>query len=200
MSNDTLRMFRYPAMIKSAAFCAATFALLSVLMKNNLVIIPEVTEIRLCNALAVSYGLWFGPAGAWGCALGNLIGDMGGSLTWLSFPGFLGNFLSAWVPYKLWRIMGARYGEEALTRPDHHAVRRLPRYLLAGLGSVISCCAVLAPCFTIAGLMSLSAAFIMLALNNAAATLLGLALFMLMGRLPRGMLPYWRELMDKEPL
>jgi energy-coupling factor transport system substrate-specific component len=46
----------------------------------------------------------FGPAGAWGAAIGNLIGDMlGGTLSPGSPAGFVGNFLQAYLPYSLWR-------------------------------------------------------------------------------------------------
>jgi len=51
-------------------------------------------------------GLLFGPAGAWGAAIGNLIGDFFGTLGISSFFGFIGNFYFAFVPYKIWTQLG----------------------------------------------------------------------------------------------
>jgi energy-coupling factor transport system substrate-specific component len=66
-------------------------------------IIPGITEIRPASAVPVAFGLLFGPAGAWGSAIGNLIGDFfGGTLSLGSIFGFFGNFLFAFTMYKAW--------------------------------------------------------------------------------------------------
>ena len=198
MKDELFSMCQYPSMIKSAAFCAALFAFLSVVLKTSFVLIPEVSEVRVCNMLACSFGIWFGPAGAWGCAVGNLIGDLGGSLTILSLPGFLGNFFSAWLPYKVWTVWGSVVGEDPLARPSLRSKSWLARYLVGGFCSVVSCSALLAFTFDFSGDMAAVNSFMMIFLNNAGATIVGIALFALMCRLPENILRYWRSQMQQE--
>ena len=198
MKDELFSMYQYPSMIKSAAFCAALFAFLSVVLKTSFVLIPEVSEVRVCNMLACSFGIWFGPAGAWGCAVGNLIGDLGGSLTILSISGFLGNFFSAWLPYKVWTVWGSVVGEDPLARPSLRSKSWLTRYLVGGFCSVVSCSALLAFTFDFSGDMAAVNSFMMIFLNNAGATIVGIALFALMCRLPENVLRYWRSQMQQE--
>ena len=198
MKDELFSMYQYPSMIKSAAFCAALFAFLSVVLKTSFVLIPEVSEVRVCNMLACSFGIWFGPAGAWGCAVGNLIGDLGGSLTILSISGFLGNFFSAWLPYKVWTVWGSVVGEDPLARPSLQSKSWLTRYLVGGFCSVVSCSALLAFTFDFSGDMAAVNSFMMIFLNNAGATIVGIALFALMCRLPENILRYWRSQMRQE--
>jgi energy-coupling factor transport system substrate-specific component len=63
------------------------------------------TEVRPVNAVPVIAGLLFGPAGAWGCAAGNVIADLFGDFSIYSILGFFGNFAAAYVPYRLWHIV-----------------------------------------------------------------------------------------------
>ena len=60
------------------------------------------TNIRPENFIPVLAGLLFGPVGAAACAVGNFIADHFfdfGSTSWL---GLVGNFLAAYIPYKIW--------------------------------------------------------------------------------------------------
>lgn len=70
-----------------------------------MVLIEGFTEVRPVNAVPVVAGLLFGPAGAWGCAFGNLIADMFGTFSSASILGFFGNFIAAYLPYKLWHFL-----------------------------------------------------------------------------------------------
>ena len=196
-NHEMLRMFRYPSMIKSAAFCAAVFAMLSVLFKNSIVIVPEATEVRLCNVLTVCFAVWFGPAGAIGCFLGNLVGDLGGSLTALSYGGCFANFLPAWLAYIVWDALGAATGDYG-ARPSLKTKGWLRRYLLAGFVCVISCCAILGWDFDLMHAMPCANIAATIFLNNIAAAVLGIALYALMAALPQKILPYWREQMTEE--
>ena len=47
----------------------------------------------------------FGPAGAWGAAIGNLIGDFFGGIGPGDFFGFAANFLYGFLPYRVWRML-----------------------------------------------------------------------------------------------
>ncbi|OGL42590.1 MAG: hypothetical protein A2161_08835, partial [Candidatus Schekmanbacteria bacterium RBG_13_48_7] len=50
----------------------------------------------------VVFGILFGPAGAWGSGIGNVIGDFFGTLGPGSFFGFFGNFFYAFCAYQIW--------------------------------------------------------------------------------------------------
>ena len=71
-----------------------------------MVLIPNLTEVRPVNAIPVVAGLLLGPAGAWGCAVGNLVADLFGTFSIASVLGFLGNFAASYLPYKIWYMRG----------------------------------------------------------------------------------------------
>jgi hypothetical protein len=84
------------------ALLTAVFAVTAIAFKS-FVLIPGITEIRICNAFPVPFGMLFGGTGALAVGLGNLLADLvGGTLTPGSIGGFVGNFAMAWIPYKLW--------------------------------------------------------------------------------------------------
>jgi energy-coupling factor transport system substrate-specific component len=49
----------------------------------------------------------FGPAAAWGAAIGNIIGDFFGGVGPGDFFGCIGNFLYGLAPYKIWELLSA---------------------------------------------------------------------------------------------
>jgi energy-coupling factor transport system substrate-specific component len=72
-------------------------------------IIPGFTWVRPANALAPIFGVLFGLPGALGVAIGNFIADaLAGYLSIGSVGGFVGNFIIAYVPYKLMRDQSFR--------------------------------------------------------------------------------------------
>lgn len=89
--------------------CALIFVGMAVPFKV-MVLVEGLTEVRPVNAVPVVMGLLLGPAGAWGCAIGNLIADLFGTFSKASFLGFWGNFIAAYLPYKLWHTL--RNGEK----------------------------------------------------------------------------------------
>ena len=94
-------MWNYSTMVVLTVLTAGTFAAILIPFKG-IPLIPGITELRPANVIPVVFGLLFGPAGAWGAAFGNLIGDFFGTLGVGSFFGFWGNFLAAYLPYKVW--------------------------------------------------------------------------------------------------
>jgi energy-coupling factor transport system substrate-specific component len=65
-------------------------------------IIPGFTWLRPGNALAPLFGMLFGLPGALGVSIGNFIADaLTGYLSIGSIGGFIGNFMIAYIPYKL---------------------------------------------------------------------------------------------------
>ncbi len=185
--REVWRMWRYSTMIVLTVLTAGLFAAVLIPFKG-LPLIPGLTELRPANVIPVVFGLLFGPAGAWGAAFGNLIGDFFGTLGIGSFFGFWGNFLAAYLPYKLWQ-------ERPLESPRQHWLRFLGAVLLGAWG-----CALVVS-FGLEAFKLLPYSIIALAvfMNNAViALILGpLLLRLLAPRVNRWDL-YWLELMDRE--
>lgn len=97
-----LTMWRNTRMVVLTAISASLFAALLIPFKL-LPLIPGVTELRPANAVPVLCSFLFGPAGAWGAAIGNLIGDFFGGFGPGAIFGALGNFVYGLLPYRLWR-------------------------------------------------------------------------------------------------
>lgn len=110
--KETLSMWDNTRMIVLTAITAAVYAAIMIPFKG-FQIIPGFTEVRPGAAIPVTFGILFGPAGAWGSAIGNLIGDLiGGMFSLASIPGFIGNFFFALVSYKLWGHFKLAIGEK----------------------------------------------------------------------------------------
>ncbi len=99
-------MWRNTRMVVLTAISASLFAALLIPFKL-LPLIPGVTELRPANAIPVLCSFLFGPAGAWGAAIGNLIGDFFGGFGPGAIFGALGNFLYGLLPYRLWRAFSS---------------------------------------------------------------------------------------------
>lgn len=99
--REVFTMWSNTRMVVLTALTAALYAALLIPFKP-IPIIPGFTELRPAVAVPLVFGYLFGPAGAWGSGLGNVIGDFfGGTLSLGTFFGFFGNFLFALTPYKL---------------------------------------------------------------------------------------------------
>lgn len=119
-------------MVVLTAMSASLYAAILIPFKV-LPIIPGVTEFRPANAVPVVCSFLFGPAGAWGAAIGNLIGDFFGGIGPGDLFGFVGNLLYGLIPYKAW---------EAIT--DSDPLPRTPRMWVAFVGTVLLASAVCA--------------------------------------------------------
>ena len=101
--GDLLEVFRNTRLMVLAAMTAALYTIVLVLFKP-FAIVPGLTELRLAPFVPCLFSFLFGPAAAWGAAIGNLVGDiLGGTLTPGSIFGFVANLLFGYVPYKLWQ-------------------------------------------------------------------------------------------------
>ncbi|GIW41215.1 MAG: hypothetical protein KatS3mg076_1792 [Candidatus Binatia bacterium] len=103
--RDVLDMWSHTRMVVLTAVTASLYAAILVPFKV-LPIIPGVTEFRPANAVPVVCSFLFGPAAAWGAAIGNLIGDFFGGIGPGAVFGFVGNFVYGLLPYKLWEALG----------------------------------------------------------------------------------------------
>ena len=105
--KEIFTMWRHTQMVVLVALSAAIYAAVLIPFKG-FPLVPGYIELRPANAFPIVFGLLFGPAGAWGAAIGNLIGDFFGTLSLGSVGGFVGNFFLALLPYKMWSVFFRR--------------------------------------------------------------------------------------------
>jgi len=185
--REVWRMWNYSTMVVLTVLTAGTFAAILIPFKG-IPLIPGITELRPANVIPVVFGLLFGPAGAWGAAFGNLIGDFFGTLGIGSFFGFWGNFLAAYLPYKVWQA-------RPLAELGQHPVR----FVLAVILGAWACALVIGFGLEVFKLLPFSIIVLAVFVNNAVVALI-LAPFLLKLLAPRVHRwdLYWLELMDPE--
>jgi energy-coupling factor transport system substrate-specific component len=94
-------MWRSTRMVVLTAISAALYA--AILIPFKVVpIIPGTTEFRPANAVPIVCSFLFGPAGAWGAAFGNLIGDFFSGIGPGDLFGFVANLGYGLLPYAVW--------------------------------------------------------------------------------------------------
>lgn len=156
-------------MIMLVAVVAAVYAALLIPFAG-LVIIPGITAVRPGNVIPVVFGLMFGPAAAWGSAIGNLINDLfAGTLGPGSIGGFLGNFFFGMLGYKLWGNLGPL---SSGAEPDfrENPGRQFLEYVAIAVGSSAACAAIIAWGLEIFGLFPFSVLGTVIVANNTIAT------------------------------
>lgn len=139
--RELIKMWKYPNMIAMTAFSSAIYVAFLVPFKS-VPLIPGFTEIRPASIFPVLFGLFFGPAGAWGSAFGNLAGDLFGTFSAGSLFGFIGNFLNAYLPYKLWGKISKGYVNEFV--PNIDSPKSLVQYGTVTVISSAACAIVIA--------------------------------------------------------
>ncbi len=102
--KEIFNVFSDTKKIVIVAITAAIYAGMLIPFKP-IQIIPGLTELRPGSVIPVLFGVLFGPAAAWGSAIGNLIADFFGMLTAGSIFGFIGNFFFSYTAYKLWSVL-----------------------------------------------------------------------------------------------
>ena len=139
--REVFTMWKYTKMVVLVAVTAAFYAALRLLFMF-LVIIPGLTDIRPGSVIPVVFGLLFGPAGAWGAAFGNLIGDlMSGMLGIGSVGGFVGNFFYGFLGYKVWAHMGLASSRGDL---EINSRKKTANFILISILSSLACAAIIA--------------------------------------------------------
>lgn len=192
---ELVRMWRSPKMIIIFAAVTAVFAVVS-LFCTDFVLIPGYSSVRPVNGLPVTMGLMFGPAGALGCAAGNVIGDaLRGELGWTSVGGAVGNFLFAAIPYWWW---GAVYRRSPRTIPNIFAWRRLASFVIMSAAAAAVCALIVAAFIALAGGEAFWAAFAAILQNNIlGAYIVGLPLFVVLPILVNTTGLYWRTILRR---
>ncbi len=105
--NDLRQMWRETRMVVLVAISAALYAAVLVPFKG-VPLIPGVTELRPANAVPIVCSFLFGPAAAWGSAIGNMIGDFFGGVGPGDVFGFFANLVYGYLPYKIWNVIAAQ--------------------------------------------------------------------------------------------
>lgn len=157
---DAIAMWRHTKMVVLVALSGAAYV--AVLLPFKIAtIVPGFTEIRPAAGIPIVCGLLFGPAAAWGSAFGNLVGDIfGGMFGPGSIPGFIGNFLLAYVPYRMWRVLRG-------DQPADGAPGRLPWLILCSVAGAVCCGVVIAFGVAAMQLVPYPVLSITISLNNA---------------------------------
>lgn len=176
--KEVFSMWGKTKMVVLVALCAGLYAALLIPFKG-FVLIPGVTEFRPASALPVVLGLLFGPAGAWGSAIGNLIGDFFGSLGIGSLFGFFGNFMFAYIPYKLWINLGLAPRHDL--EPNVTTHRKAAAYVVSALTGSMGCALLIAWGLELLGMVPFAALGTIIMLNNSIpSVVLGMPILMVL--------------------
>lgn len=163
--KELLTMWRDTRMIMLVAIVAAVYAALLIPFAG-FVIIPGITAVRPGNVIPVIFGIMFGPAAAWGSAIGNLINDVfAGTFGPGSAFGFVGNFFFGLIGYKLWGNLGPL---SSGVEPDFRekTSRQLIEFLVIVIVASALCAAIIAWGLELLGLFPFSVLGTIILLNN----------------------------------
>jgi len=195
--KEIFTMWKHTKMVVLVAMTAAFYAALVIPLKG-IPIIPGITEFRPGAVIPVVFGLLFGPAGAWGAAFGNVIGDFFGTFGIGTVGGFFGNFFYGFLGYKVWAHMGLTESREDLLIDSGKKVLNL---MLVAILSSFACATIIAWWLEIVKLLPFAAIGPIIAVNNTfACVVLGVPLMRLLySRLDRWDL-VWYAIMDENEI
>lgn len=130
--REILFVWRNPRMILLTVVTTVVYAGLLIPFKQ-LAVLPGFSSVRPANVIPIAAGLMFGPAGAWGSMLGNIIADLlGGTWTAGSYFGAVGNFFTSVVAYRLWGNLGRL---SAGMEPDMQSGQQFPEFVVLTAGA-----------------------------------------------------------------
>ncbi len=196
--KEVISMWKNTRMIILTALSAAIYAAFLIVFKAGIVIVPGITEVRPANVFPPVFGLLFGPAGAWGAAIGNTIGDLlGGTIGPGSIFGFFGNFFLGFIPYKMW---GATWGlvKKGDMAPNVNNWKKVAAFEIVAFVASAACGIVIAWYLDLVQQVPFAFLALVITFNNfAASVVLGpILLALLYPRVKRwGLL--WTDIMDE---
>jgi energy-coupling factor transport system substrate-specific component len=190
-------MWKNTRMIILTAVCAAIYSAALLAFKTAIPLIPGITEVRVGNIFPMTFGLLFGPAGAWGSAIGNLIGDIfGGTLTPGSIAGFVGNFLLGYLPYALWTTLVPFHQKHFHWEPKIWS-NWLTYFLIAFISST-ACAVVISIFVDFMGVVPYKVLVKVITLNNILGSFIGVLLLTSVYKLVKEHLQlYWKDVMEE---
>jgi energy-coupling factor transport system substrate-specific component len=194
------RMWKNTRMIILVAVCAAIYGAALIAFKTVIPLIPGITEVRVANIFPMPFGLLFGPAGAWGTAIGNLIGDIfGGTLGPGSIAGFFGNFLLGYLPYALWTTL-LPFGQKS-REWNPKSLWNWMNYIVIAFVSSASCAVVISIVVDALGMVPYSVLTKIITLNDTLGSLIGtLLLSSVFGVIKNQLGLFWVDLMEEEEI
>ena len=197
--KEVISMWKYTRMIILVALSAAIYAAVLIVFKGGIVIVPGITELRPANVFPAIFGLMFGPAGAWGAAIGNTIGDLlGGTLGWGSLFGLVGNFYLAYLPYKLWGSFFGMVPANDMSQ-NTNTFRKFLAYVLINLVAAAACAIIIAWYLDLTGIVPFDFLSIFITLNNFIVSIvLGPPLLLLLYPRIKKWGLIWTDIMDKK--
>ncbi len=165
--KEIFSMWSNTKMVVLTGICAALYTGLMLPFKI-MPIIPGFTEIRPGIAIPLTCSILFGPAGAWGAAIGNVIGDIwGATISPGSFFGFFGNFFLAYIPYKFWLILTGKTDFEITTKMS------VLFFILTCISASSACAVFIGWGLDILNFVPLNILTNIIAINNSIFTILG---------------------------
>lgn len=197
--KEVISMWKNTRMIILVALSAAIYAAFLIVFKGGIPIVPGITEVRPANVFPPVFGLLFGPAGAWGAAIGNLIGDLfGGTLGIGSIFGFVGNFFLGFIPYKMWGATFGLVSKDDMAQTTNN-FKKIVAFELIALVASAACGIIIAWYLDIVAIVPFAFLAITITVNNfAAAFILGpILLVLLYPRVKRWGL-IWTDIMAEE--
>lgn len=196
--KEVVSMWKNTRMVILTALSAAIYAAVLIPFKGGIPIIPGITEVRPANVFPVIFGLMFGPAGAWGAAIGNTIGDLfGGTLGWGSLFGFIGNFYLGFVAYKLWGALGLVPADDM--SQNTNTLKKLLAYIIITVVAAAACGVIIGWYLDLIALVPFAFLAIVITVNNAIAELvLGPPLLLLLYPRVKNWGLIWTDIMKEE--
>jgi energy-coupling factor transport system substrate-specific component len=194
------RMWKNTRMIILVAVSAAVYAAALIAFKTAIPLIPGTTEVRVANIFPMVFGMLFGPAGAWGTGIGNLLGDIfGGTLGPTSVAGFAGNFLLGYLPYTMWTafIPFAERSPEWRSESWSSWVS----YILIAFISSAACAVVIGTAADALGIVPYAVLTKIITLNDTVASWIGILLFTSVYGVTKQQLGlFWADVMEESDI
>lgn len=195
--KELLTMWKSTRMIVLVAIIAAVYAAVLIPFKA-IPLVPGFTEVRVAQVIPPVVSLMFGPAAAWGIAIGNLIGDLFGTFGLGSLFGFVGNFFLGLIPYLLWGRLGPlSSGEE----PTMRGGKQVVEFVLVTAVSGVACAAVIAWGLEVLNIFPFALLGSIIAINNVVLpAILGPIVLALLYRRVKAWGLLWTDIMDPEDI
>jgi energy-coupling factor transport system substrate-specific component len=154
--NEIFRVWSRTREIVMMALTAAIYAGTLIPFKP-IQIVPGLTELRPASVIPVLFGILFGPAAAWGSAIGNLIADFFGMLSPVSAFGFIANFFFSYTAFKLWH---------GLVRDVTMNFKKIGIFVFCGISSSLICALIVALGVQVLGFAPFRVLFFIVFINN----------------------------------
>lgn len=193
-------MWRNTRMIILAAVCAAIYGAALIAFKTAIPLIPGITEVRVANIFPMVFSLLFGPAGAWGAGIGNLLGDIfGGTLGPTSVAGFAGNFLLGYLPYTMWATWSPFSDRSRVWRSG--SWRSWIAYVLIAFISSAACAVIISVVVDALGIVPYAFLVRIITLNDTFASWIGMLLLASVFGVTKQQLGlFWGDMMEEEEI